>query len=202
MTRSRLLASAVAAALGVLIAAALYGQSDAGEEAIPAGTRAIYSEVVLPPPGRGGLATGERDIHGEEIRVSCAVCHRPGDDRALVTNAAGLTEVHAGLTFAHGGNECASCHHPERRDRLRLANGKAVGFADSILLCGQCHGAQKRDFDHGAHGGMSGHWDLSRGPRTRNHCVHCHDPHAPAILPVMPADPPRDRFLNAQGEHR
>jgi hypothetical protein len=40
---------------------------------------------------------------------------------------------------------------------------------------------------------MNGHWDLTRGGRTRNTCINCHDPHAPAFPLVMPVLPPRDR---------
>jgi hypothetical protein len=64
-----------------------------------------------------------------------------------------------------------------------------------MALCAQCHGTQKRDYDHGAHGGMRGYWDLKRGPRERNHCVSCHDPHAPKFGTFMPVHPPKDRFL-------
>lgn len=42
---------------------------------------------------------------------------------------------------------------------------------------------------------MRGHWDQSRGPRSRNHCVSCHDPHGPAFGSFQPMPPPRDRFL-------
>ena len=62
-----------------------------------------------------------------------------------------------------------------------------------MRLCAQCHGPQFRDYGKGAHGGMEGHWDLSRGGRTRNHCVDCHDPHVPAIRQVQPAGRARDR---------
>jgi hypothetical protein len=51
------------------------------------------------------------------------------------------------------------------------------------------------------HGGMRGHWDLSRGPRERNHCVACHDPHAPAFGQFEPVPGPRDRFTGAAAPH-
>ena len=38
---------------------------------------------------------------------------------------------------------------------------------------------------------MTGHWDLSRGGRTRNHCVSCHDPHAPRYQGGLPSMAPR-----------
>jgi hypothetical protein len=57
------------------------------------------------------------------------------------------------------------CHDPARYDRLRLATGESIPMTDALQLCAQCHGTQHRDWRHGAHGGMSGHWDLARGPR-------------------------------------
>ena len=65
---------------------------------------------------------------------------------------------------------------------------------EAMQLCAQCHGPQTRDYRRGSHGGMQGYWDLSRGDRVRNHCVDCHDPHAPAFPRFTPLPPPRDRF--------
>ena len=49
------------------------------------------------------------------------------------------------------------------------------------------------DLERGLHGGMNGHWDLTRGGRTRNTCVNCHDPHTPKFPQVLPVLSPRDR---------
>jgi hypothetical protein len=68
-----------------------------------------------------------------------------------------------------------------------------------MTLCAQCHGPQFRDYQHGAHGGMSGFWDLSKGGRTRNNCIDCHDPHAPKYPTVTPARGPNDRFQTGGG---
>lgn len=70
-----------------------------------------------------------------------------------------------------------------------------------VSLCGQCHGPQLRDYRRAAHGGATGYWDLSRGPRTRNLCITCHDPHTPAYVGGLPVLPPRDRFLDWEGNH-
>jgi hypothetical protein len=72
-------------------------------------------------------------------------------------------------------------------------------MTDAIRLCAQCHGQQHTAYTHGAHGGMNGHWDLSRGDRLRNHCVDCHDPHAPAFPRYMPMPPPRDTAGASRG---
>jgi formate-dependent nitrite reductase cytochrome c552 subunit len=64
----------------------------------------------------------------------------------------------------------------------------------AIELCAQCHGPQYRDYKAGAHGGMTGNWDLSRGPRVRNHCVDCHEAHAPRYPGTRPVLRPNDRI--------
>jgi hypothetical protein len=136
--------------------------------------------------------------------VPCGTCHRtrPSDPAAAVAP----DEFHEGLAYAHGAQACISCHDPADYDRLRLADGCALPFAVSMRLCRQCHGTQARDYDAGAHGGWTGHWDLRRGPRERLHCIHCHDPHAPAYPQMLPTFRPVDRFLDEShlggGEHR
>ena len=110
---------------------------------------------------------------------------------------ADLDEFHTGLSFDHGQLRCASCHAEGQPPTLHLATGEPVEIRESLQLCAQCHGPQWRDYQHGAHGGMGGHWDLSQGGRERNHCVDCHDPHAPAYVGGFPVLPPRDRFLRS-----
>ncbi len=48
---------------------------------------------------------------------------------------------------------------------------------------------------------MTGYWDLTQGPRSRNHCLACHDPHAPKYQPVMPVFPPRDFSQSHHSPH-
>jgi hypothetical protein len=140
------------------------------------------------------VATGLRGDDGEPIVASCQTCHATKPPDSARNTAEGLSAFHRGLTFNHGGQPCAACHQASDYDSLRLANGDSLPFAEAKTLCGQCHGPQARDYEHGAHGGMSGYWDLSRGPRLRNSCVHCHDPHSPKFQPMLPAPPPADRF--------
>jgi predicted CXXCH cytochrome family protein len=100
------------------------------------------------------------------------------------------------MPLAHGMLACYSCHNPDDADALRLADGTSVAYPDVMTLCAQCHGTQARDYEHGAHGGMNGYWDLTRGPRTRNNCIDCHDPHSPEFPSMQPTFKPRDRFLD------
>jgi hypothetical protein len=160
------------------------------------------ADVVHAPLALEGIPSGRHDVHGREIPIACTTCH--GIEALEVpVPAPGDTPggPHAALVAEHGGRPCTACHDPEDASRLRLADGTSVPMTEAMQLCAQCHGAQHRAFQHGAHGGMRGHWDAARGPRLRNHCVDCHDPHRPAFPAVQPMPPPRDRFRPASGDH-
>ena len=98
------------------------------------------------------------------------------------------------MTFDHGSIACYACHNPHDSDALRLADGSSVAYENVITLCSQCHSKQAESFAHGAHGGMNGHWDLSRGPQMKNNCIDCHDPHVPKYPKMIVGFKPKDRF--------
>ncbi len=186
----------VAAVLGSMVGA---DSADSGEPAPPTAdltAPAHQHPVEIRRPSRvSGVSTGQVDAQGHLVTVACATCHsllgKPEPQTLELTSV----EYHS-FEFAHGNLTCNSCHDPEAPLQLRFADGNPVAEEDLIDLCSQCHGPQRTDFDHGAHGGMTGYWDLSRGPRTRNHCVSCHAPHAPAIPQIRPTFKPKDRFLS------
>lgn len=130
-----------------------------------------------------------------EVALACSTCHDVRTPNFSNTTTADLDEFHRDLPFGHGSISCLSCHNSDNYDTLRLANQTTVEYTDVMTLCAQCHGQQARSYEHGVHGGMSGYWDLTRGPRTRNNCVDCHDPHQPAFPRMKPTFKPRDRFL-------
>lgn len=144
--------------------------------------------------------------NGDRAKVDCKTCHARVDVGTPAKAPAELKEFHQGLSVLHGNLACASCHEPGEPLALHLATGEKLELAETMTLCSQCHGTQRRSYDNGAHGGMNGHWDLSRGPRLRNQCVHCHDPHMPKIPQVMPVLAPIDRGKlpepHGEGEHR
>jgi len=147
-----------------------------------------------------GMTTGSRGIDDKPSRVPCATCHaerRPADGTNLTMSAG---PPHQGITVEHGGQPCQGCHEPPDYERFRRQSGVPLQYRDVMDLCAQCHGRQKRDFEHGAHGGMNGFWDLNLGPRQLNHCLDCHDPHKPASRQVEPAELPRYRFVEHPGE--
>jgi hypothetical protein len=189
----------------LLVGCGCAGTGGPAEPAPPApaaaASQAAHPTVIAIPASLRGLPTGELGPDGEPVVVPCASCHA-GRDAGPVQLPEGraLAGPHAGFDLQHGELACGACHDAARRDRLRLADGTAIALVEAIALCGQCHGMQRRDYVRGAHGGMNGHWDLGAGPRTRNHCVHCHDPHRPKYPRLLPAAPPRDRFFGGGKE--
>lgn len=169
-----------------------------------------------PPPDAGAFDT---TIHaspklvsvpirapdGGVERVACASCHTVKPVKALPRDPSELRDFHQGLAFRHGELGCAHCHVEGARshDTLHLANGEPIPMTSAIRLCRQCHGPQHRDYTRGSHGGMQGAWSPAFGARMRNHCVDCHDPHAPRFQGGMPVFPPRDRgtLTSLGGEH-
>jgi formate-dependent nitrite reductase cytochrome c552 subunit len=147
------------------------------------------------------VETGKTDASGAPLRAACVTCHTLRTPNALPDKPEDLKEFHQGMLFDHGNNRCASGHVVGAQDVLRLADGRTVPMRDAIVLCGQCHGSQLRDYKAGAHGGMNGYWDLASGDRLRNHCVDCHDPHVPRFAPSNPVLPPRDRLLGPPIPH-
>lgn len=172
---------------------------DGGESPAP-GVR--HPVVVRTPHGPPGVPTGTFDEKGRPVTVACATCHATKPANADAKLGTPLTQFHQGLVGKHGTLSCTSCHNPaDGYASLRLADGKGVPYSQVMTLCAQCHGPQFRDYQHGAHGGMTGYWDLSKGGRTRNSCVDCHDPHAPKYPTVSPARGPNDRFQTGGGGH-
>lgn len=154
-----------------------------------------YPVQIRQPSGPPRVVTAVKDARGELVTVDCSTCHMTRPPNAENRTVKDLDEFHGGMAFSHGTVSCLSCHNPTDYDSLKLADGRRVEFPEVMTLCGQCHGPQMKDYEHGAHGGMNGYWDLSRGPRTKNNCVDCHNPHAPQFPRMQPTFKPRDRFL-------
>lgn len=148
------------------------------------------------PTSLGAVDTPRRDIHGAPIGVSCATCHAgPGEDAIVVGDEGNPEQMHGTIELLHGGLACDACHEPTDRRLLHLADGAKLEMAEAMKLCAQCHGPQARDYQKGAHGGMTGYWDLRQGERVRNHCVECHAPHSPKPPQVQPAPRAVDRVV-------
>ncbi|HWQ93223.1 MAG TPA: hypothetical protein VN673_16230 [Clostridia bacterium] len=193
-------------ALGAcLTAMAMLGLTQAGGEDHPVSAsveagRFKHAVVIKRPPGPPLVATGLTNFHGQPVMATCGSCHATTKPSLETRRTEDLDQFHQGLNYTHGNLTCLSCHNSQDYETLRLADSRAIEFPDSMTLCSQCHGPQRRDYDMGLHGGMNGHWDLTRGGRTRNTCVDCHDPHSPAFPVVRPVLAPRDR-ASVPGKH-
>lgn len=155
---------------------------------------ALHPVVIKPGPATPRLDTGLKDAAGHAITAACSTCHSTTTPNVARSTAHDLFQAHSGLNYNHGNLTCLSCHNASNYDALHLADGRSVAFPDVMTLCAQCHGTAMRDYNNGSHGGMHGHWDLTKGGRVRNNCVNCHDPHHPKFPLVQPVLPPRDRI--------
>lgn len=159
-------------------------------------TTSKFAVTIRKPSGPPRIATDLVDLHGNAITVACSSCHATRQPNAQNKSVTDLDEFHVGMSFSHGAISCLSCHNDRDYDALKLADGSRVEFSDVMTLCAQCHGPQMIAYEHGAHGGMTGYWDLTRGPRAKNNCIDCHNPHAPQFPKMRPTFKPRDRFLD------
>jgi hypothetical protein len=194
-----ILLTAFALALGLTAAAfQLRPVSDPMPAPEPRPATARHPVIINPGPAAPRVDTGLRDATGAAITASCTTCHATRAPDPSNRSGADLDQFHQGLVFAHGTLACLSCHNGADYDALRLASGARVPYEDLMELCAQCHAAQARGYAQGTHGGMRGYWDLTRGPRFRNTCTDCHDPHAPAFPRMQPTFKPIDRFLTPE----
>lgn len=198
-----LLILALATGAGLLVWGAKANDREEAENSAPSPATPLpqHPVVIRRPAGPPLVATARTNFQGQPVFASCSSCHTTTKPNLDTRRTEDLDQFHQGLNYNHGNLTCLSCHNSTDYDSLRLADTRSVEFADSMTLCSQCHGPQRRDYDMGLHGGMNGHWDLTRGGRTRNTCINCHDPHAPAFPLVMPVLPPRDRVSVPKSSH-
>ena len=161
-----------------------------------------FATTIRKPLGPPVIELTEPDPQGRVGKVACSTCHSvraPDFNNRTQTD---LDQFHQQVGFSHGNLTCLSCHNPNDYDTLRLADGSTVEYPEVMTLCAQCHGPQATAYEHGAHGGMNGYWDLNRGPRVRNNCIDCHAPHQPKFPSMIPTFKPSDRFLDPADDHQ
>lgn len=170
------------------------GERRAAETAVPQNPEVRHAVEIRKPAGPPVFHTGIKDADGKSRTMTCAECHKTRQPNAENRLGRPMAFFHQDLKGAHGSLSCVTCHNAvEGNGTLRLADGTSFPYSEVMQLCAQCHGPQFRDYQHGAHGGMTGYWDLSKGGRTRANCIDCHNPHAPKYQPVQPAKGPNDR---------
>lgn len=147
------------------------------------------SETGLPPTRFATVDTGLLTVGPPPFTPGifpCSRCHA-----RLITNPTWrkLVWAHTEIELRHNEKNrwCLDCHSVEDRDRLHLASGQLIEFAESYRLCGQCHGTKRRDWEAGEHGKRLGSWS---GKKEYLLCASCHDPHHPRFAPMAPLPPP------------
>ena len=166
------------------------------------GNETMHEVAIVGQPETPTVLTDALTHDGRPAEAACSTCHTTRSSEINNRGSEDLDAFHQDLVVAHGELSCLSCHNDDNYDTLKLADGRSVPFAQTMQLCAQCHGPQYRDYRNGSHGGMTGYWDLTRGPRVRNACTVCHDAHAPAYPELMPVFPPKDgRGNHDGGEH-
>lgn len=161
----------------------------------------LFTVQIRRPTGPPLVELAADDPLGRVGKVACSTCHSVRKPNFENRDTTSLDEFHQGLEVSHGKLACYACHNPDDADSLRSADGTKISYPDVMELCSQCHGPQATSFAHDAHGGMTGYWDLSRGPQMKNNCIDCHDPHAPSFPKMIVSFKPRDRFLGEQAPH-
>ena len=143
-------------------------------------------------PGQDVSAGSEQDASLSPAGVlssplfPCSTCHA-----GMETNSQKrVLSFHPEIKIqGHGEPQrwCLDCHDAGKRDKLRLLNNDTVGFSESYLLCGQCHGNILKAWKAGIHGKRTGMWD---GPKRYLLCTSCHNPHSPRFKPLKPEAAP------------
>ncbi len=143
--------------------------------------------------GYADLVAAKEDLSD----FDCYACHdknKPSpihfDDKHRII----IPKEHKNIVMGHGShdrnNHCYSCHKETNLLTFQVRDGRELKFGQSPPLCGSCHGPTFRDWEAGAHGRTSGHWDLTQGGAQRLACVNCHDAHSPRIPTRAPAPGP------------
>lgn len=139
------------------------------------------------------LAREEADLSD----FDCYACHEKEKPPPLTFDENHnliVPREHGNIVMAHGqhnrNNLCYNCHNEANLELFQTRDGRELKLADSTSLCGSCHGPTYRDWEVGAHGRTSGHWDRKLGAFDRKDCVSCHDPHSPRFPSQKPAPGP------------
>jgi hypothetical protein len=174
-------------ALTTLLLADLWGKTPRRQNIAP-----VDAKFLETAPFRqtfANLIAAKEDLSD----FDCYACHdkkKPGTIRFDEKHKIVIPKEHSNIVMGHGSHDrnnlCFNCHNEANLLTVQVRDGRELKLSDSVPLCGSCHGPTYRDWEAGAHGRTSGHWDRTKGDIVRLACANCHDPHAPRI----PARPP------------
>ena len=98
-----------------------------------------------------------------------------------------LVKVHA------NDSQCLKCHPSSKTKDLRFQTGELIPTnqvnAKIPVLCGQCHGIVKRNWDHNLHGKKINSWKSAEAEQLV--CTKCHAPNKPKFLQMKASPPPK-----------
>ena len=148
------------------------------------------SLFVFPAILISGNLNNEYPAHSPRVFSSelfpCSDCHEDMEPNPEVRELEFHLEIKI-INHAEHERWCLDCHDANERDKLRLINGKKIGFENSYRLCGQCHGTIYKDWKAGIHGKRIGNWD---GKKEYFLCTYCHNPHSPRFRQLSPMPAP------------
>lgn len=132
--------------------------------------------------------------------ATCKECHLgPGKyKKSPEAKKANLPE-HGAIKLAHMKKvtSCQICHATNDIQKLKLLTGELIENKSAPILCGQCHGIVKRDWDQGIHGKKVNVWG-AKGELWS--CIKCHDPHAPSFPEYEAGKSPKRPTLGIEKE--
>ena len=203
LTKIKISAAVILVGAAVAYAVVHYSNSTPKEDTLEVwdGGKEKHPVYINTPHGEPMVDSGKRTVDGKIIPVRCNTCHANKTPNMETHSGEELTEFHQDMKFKHNSLSCVSCHNKDNYETLHLANGKTLEFKQVMQLCAQCHGPQYRDYKNGSHGGMTGYWDLTKGPRQRNTCTDCHSAHVPAYPKVRPVFKPKVRTGSKLPQH-
>ncbi|HBQ22019.1 MAG: hypothetical protein A2Z91_01510 [Deltaproteobacteria bacterium GWA2_38_16] len=134
----------------------------------------------------------------------CSSCHQPSSLSAMTlkprTSRKSLG-IHEDIEFKHMPEvmDCFMCHGHKNPDTLVLLDGQTIQYEEVPLLCGQCHGLKKGEWDQGLHGRLEGSW---KNQKIKPICTDCHKAHMPKFPKLKAFPPPKvPKFGRKKGEH-
>lgn len=151
-----------------------------------------------------GLSQGA-NVSTERVRTDFQTCQKCHDGERPLSMSKGLG--HQGMSRGdsvrgHGDADfrCQKCHDESSPRRFRLLTKESLSVTETPVLCGQCHGLVKRDWNLGLHGKSVGGW--ARPQRQHHSCLDCHDPHQPGFPQMRAEPPPQKPRLHLLKDHK